>query len=68
MKKIFYFFFVSIFFIFYSSETDDPVSVDGEPLVTEGKQVFRIDLKEITAKTVLGNSQKNLEPAFVLLV
>ena len=67
MKKILYFLFVSLFFISCSTDNEGSASpIDDEPIVADGKQVFRIDLKELSAKTVLSN-QKKLEPAFALV-
>lgn len=71
MKKLFYILFASLFVISCSSENEAPILpiddgalIDNDSLVKEGKQVFRIDLKELSAKTALGSGQKNLEPAF----
>ena len=67
MKKIFNILFASLLVISCSSDNEDPITpIDDEKLVAEGKQVFRINLKEISAKTFLSR-QKDLEPAFVLV-
>tara|TARA_R110002167_G_scaffold117623_12_gene293700 strand:+ start:2854 stop:4542 length:1689 start_codon:yes stop_codon:yes gene_type:complete len=68
MKKISYL--LSIFIVFISCSSDGEQLLNpegGNPVASKGMQSFSIDFKEITAKTVLTGSQKNLEPAFVLL-
>ncbi len=68
MKNIFYLLLASLVLVSCSSDNDEPITpIDKETIVTEGKQVFRIDLKELAAKNISPGSQKNLEPAFVLL-
>lgn len=62
MKKLFYILFAFLLVISCSSDKED-----NETLVTEGKQVFRIDVKELSAKTALGRSQKDLVPAYALV-
>ncbi|TLF40765.1 leucine-rich repeat domain-containing protein [Maribacter aurantiacus] len=67
MKKIFHILLLSFFVISCSSDNDEP-SLEGEPTeVLEGKQIFRIDLKSLTAKGISADKQKNLEPAFAIL-
>lgn len=67
MKKIFHILLLSFFVISCSSNNDEP-SLEGEPTeVLQGKQVFRIDLKSLTAKGISVDKQKNLEPAFAIL-
>lgn len=60
MKKLIYILFASFFIISCSSDNEDQV-------VKEGKQVFRLDTKALSAKTTFGNTQKDLEPAFALV-
>jgi hypothetical protein len=68
MKKILFVLLVSVFVFSCSSDNDEPtIPTDNETIVLEGKQIFRIDLKELTAKSLSVGNQKNLEPAFVLL-
>ena len=67
MKKIIHILLISFFVISCSSDNDEPTVVDEPTMALEGKQVFRIDLKELTAKSLSLGNQKNLEPAFVLL-
>jgi Leucine Rich Repeat (LRR) protein len=67
MKKIFYFLFVSLLVISCSSDNEDPVTpIDNPSSVAEGKQVFRIQINELSAKTIF-SKQKDLEPAFALV-
>tara|TARA_R110000744_G_C19335030_1_gene558933 strand:- start:79 stop:1764 length:1686 start_codon:yes stop_codon:yes gene_type:complete len=67
MKKIFHILLLSFFVISCSSDNDEP-NLGYEPTIAlEGKQVFRIDLKELTAKSQSVENQKKLDPAFVLL-
>lgn len=66
MKKILYSLFVLLIVIACSSDNEEAPKID-TPLAAVGKQVFRIDIKELTAKTGSSNGIKNLEPAFVLL-
>lgn len=67
MKKILYSLFVLLIVIACSSDNEEAPKID-TPLAAVGKQVFRIDIKELTAKTGSSNGIKNLEPAFVLLI
>lgn len=68
MKKILNIFLLSFFFISCSLDKDDSTTVVEEPIIAlEGKQVFRIDLNELTAKGQSVGSQKKIDPAFVLL-
>ena len=67
MKKIFHILLLSFFVISCSSDNDEPNLVDEPTIALEGKQVFRIDLKELLAKSQFLENQKKLEPAFVLL-
>ncbi len=67
MKKIFHILLLSFFVISCSSDNDEPNLVDEPTIALEGKQVFRIDLKELSAKSQFLENQKKLEPAFVLL-
>ncbi|WP_281540267.1 leucine-rich repeat domain-containing protein [Maribacter aestuarii] len=67
MKKVIFFLFASLLAISCSSDIEDPITpIDDEIEVGEGKQVFRVDLKELSAKKALSN-EKNLEPAFALV-
>ena len=50
-----------------SSDNDEPTLADEPTIALEGKQVFRIALKELTAKSQAAGNQKKLDPAFVLL-
>lgn len=64
MKKLIYVLFVSFLYISCSSDNENPIT----PInVEEGKQIFRVGLKEISAKATLGIGQKILEPTFALL-
>lgn len=67
MKKIYQILLLSFFVISCSSDNDEPPVIDEPTLALEGKQAFRINLKELTAKRQSVESQKNLDPAFVLL-
>lgn len=68
MKKILFVLLVSVFVFSCSSDNDEPIiPADNETIVLEGKQVFRIGLKELSSKSLSVGNQKNLEPAFVLL-
>lgn len=68
MKKLLYVLLLSVFVISCSSDNDEPTTpIDKETVVITGKQIFRIDLKELVAKNSSAGKQKNLEPAFVLL-
>ncbi len=57
------------FVVFSCSSDNDELTVplDKESKVLEGKQVFRIDLKNLTAKNQSVGNQKKLDPSFVLL-
>jgi hypothetical protein len=68
MKKLFYILFTSLLVISCSSKEEVFVSpIDEEPVAKEGKQVFRADSKDLSAKTALGSGQKVLEPAFAIV-
>ncbi|MBQ4915011.1 hypothetical protein J8L85_11220 [Maribacter sp. MMG018] len=72
MKKMWLILLLSFFTISCSSDSDDPTVTDdptkNDPIVeSEGGQIFRIDLMQITAKNQSEGIQKSLEPAFVLL-
>ncbi|MFS4447558.1 leucine-rich repeat domain-containing protein [Maribacter sp. 2307UL18-2] len=67
MKKLFYILFASLYVISCSSDNDPIPPIDNEVVVKEGKHVFRIATKALSAKTVLEGTQKNLEPAFALI-
>ncbi|RYC52673.1 leucine-rich repeat domain-containing protein [Flagellimonas olearia] len=62
MKRIFIFLFVSLCVISCSSESEDT-----PPVEAKGKQVFRINLNEVSAKTAQEIGQKDLEPAFAIV-
>ena len=50
-----------------SSDKENAITpIDNEVVAKEGKQVFRIDVIELSAKSVL-TGQKDLEPAFALI-
>ena len=69
MKKL-YFLLLACLLVLISCSSDNEEStlpIERNPIAVEGKQVFQIEIKEITAKTSTGNIQKNLEPAYVLL-
>lgn len=67
MKNVFYILLLSFFIISCSSGDDSTDPIDKEIETALGKQVFRIDLKELTAKGESDGAQKNLEPAFALV-
>lgn len=67
MKKIVHILLLSFFVISCSSDNDEPAIVDEPTIALEGKQIFRIDLKQLTAKSQSVGNQKKLDPAFVLL-
>lgn len=67
MKKIVHILLLSFFVISCSSDNDEPTVVDEPTIALEGKQIFRIDLKQLTAKSQSVGNQKKLDPAFVLL-
>ncbi|MFL1895276.1 leucine-rich repeat domain-containing protein [Aquimarina sp. 2-A2] len=66
MNKIFHILFLSFFVLSCSPDNDEPtIPIEGKQV--EGKQVFRIDLKKLTAKNLSVGNKKNQEPAFALL-
>lgn len=67
MKNIFHILLLALFVISCSSDIDEPIIIDEPTIVLEGKQVFRIDLKELTAKSQSVENQKKLDPESVLL-
>ena len=68
MRKILYILSISILIVSCSSDNENPAGpIDDEVSVAEGNQVFRIDLKELSAKTEVRSQQKDLEPAFALV-
>jgi len=67
MKKIVHFLLLSLFVFSCSSEKDEPTVIEEPIAALEGKQVFRIDVKELSAKRQSIGNQKKLDPAFVLL-
>ncbi len=68
MKKILFVLLLSVFVFSCSSDNDEPIKpIDEETKVFEGKQIFRVDVKELTAKNLSVGNQKNQDPAFVLL-
>lgn len=66
MKKISYILLLSFLVISCSSDNDESSPVDEPTVSLEGQQVFRIDLKALSAKTEI-NKQKDVEPAFALV-
>ncbi len=67
MKKIVHILLLSVFFISCSSDNDEPTIIDKPTIASEGIQVFRIDVKELTAKGQSVENPKKIDPAFVLL-
>ncbi|MEP3210039.1 MAG: hypothetical protein ABJN95_12650 [Maribacter sp.] len=67
MKKLLHAFLLSIFVISCSSDNGEPNVIDQPTIELDGKQVFRIDVKELSAKSQAVATQKKLDPAFVLL-
>lgn len=66
MKKIAYLLLLTLLVISCSSDNDEPTVIDKPIVVLDGKQVFRIDVKQLTAKSLAIGNQKKLDPAFVL--
>ncbi|MEM8506593.1 MAG: hypothetical protein AAF717_02135 [Bacteroidota bacterium] len=69
MKKIYTILLVGLLGMSCSSDGGDestPMDTTPAPVAVEGKQVFRVDFVEVSAKTS-GVAQKNLEPAFALV-
>lgn len=67
MKKIFYILSISLLIVSCSSDNENPAGpIDDEVSVAEGNQIFRIDVKELSAKTEV-SQQEDLEPAFALV-
>ena len=66
MKKILYILLLSVFIISCSSD-DGPTLVDEPNIALNGKQIFRIEDKYLTAKNQSVGNQKKLDPAFVLM-
>ncbi|NAS13333.1 leucine-rich repeat domain-containing protein [Poritiphilus flavus] len=68
MRSLYFLLFLSIVIASCSSESDpEVVPGENESMETEGKQVFRIDFKEITSSGATLKSSGNLEPAFALI-
>ncbi len=66
MKKILHILLLSFFVISCSSDNDEPTVVDQPTKALEGKQVFRIELKELTAKNQSVGNQKKIIGASLL--